>query len=92
MQYLNGAWENPNIEYRIIHRLCVAPQYQNKGIAKQALIYIEKELLKSGIKSIRLDVFCNNHFALSLYRSFGYKEVGITEWRKGKFILMEKHL
>ena len=91
-QYQNGAWKYLNTEYRIIHRLCVDPKYQNKGIAKKALDHIENELRLVGVESIRLDVFCNNPFALSLYRNRGYKEVGTAEWRKGKFYLMEKHL
>ncbi len=91
-QYQNGSWRYPNAEYRIIHRLCVDPKYQNKGIAKEVLDHIENELRQSGVESIRLDVFCYNPYALSLYRNKGYEEVGTAEWRKGKFYLMEKHL
>ena len=91
-QYQNGAWKYLNTEYRIIHRLCVDPKYQNMGIAKETLDQIENELRQVGVESIRLDVFYNNPFALSLYRNRGYKEVGTAEWRKGKFYLMEKHL
>ena len=90
--YQNGAWKYLNTEYRIIHRLCVDPKYQNMGIAKETLDQIENELRQVGVESIRLDVFYNNPFALSLYRNRGYKGVGTAEWRKGKFYLMEKHL
>ena len=91
-QYNNGSWEYPNSEYRVIHRLCVDPAYQNRGIAKETLAYIENNLRGKGIDSIRLDVFCNNPYAISLYYNSGYKKVGTAEWRKGKFLLMEKHL
>jgi ribosomal protein S18 acetylase RimI-like enzyme len=91
-QYNNGLWEYPNSEYRVIHRLCVDPAYQNRGIAKKTLAYIENILRGKGIGSIRLDVFCNNPYAISLYYNSGYKKVGTAEWRKGKFLLMEKHL
>ena len=91
-QYANGKWNYPSSEFRIIHRLCVNPDYQNKGVAKQALKHIEDNLRKDGVESIRLDVFTENPFALSLYRKYGYEEVGTTQWRKGKFLLMEKHL
>lgn len=91
-QYQNGAWKCPNSEYRVIHRLCVDPAYQNKGIAKETLDYIEDVMKRSGVESIRLDVFCDNPFALSLYRNNGYEAVGIAHWRKGKFLLMEKQL
>lgn len=91
-QYQNGKWKYPDSEYRVIHRLCVDPKYQNKGIAAETLDHIENSLREIGVESIRLDVFCNNPFALSLYRNKGYREVGTANWRKGKFYLMEKHL
>lgn len=91
-QYKNGVWKYSNCEYRIIHRLCVNPKYQNRGIARNTLYYIENELRKSGIETIRLDVYCNNPFALSLYHNLGYEKVGVANWRKGAFFLMEKHL
>ena len=91
-QYSLGAWKYPDSEYRILHRLCVDPVYQNRGIAGKTLEHIEEELRNSGVETIRLDVFCANPYALSLYRGSGYEEVGTAEWRKGRFFLMEKHL
>ncbi len=91
-EYRNGAWKYLNSEYRIIHRLCVNPKYQNRGIAKMTLLHIEEELREIGVETIRLDVFSNNPFALSLYQNNGYKKAGNADWRKGRFYLMEKHL
>lgn len=91
-EYENGKWKHPDLEYRIIHRLCVNPEYQNRGIAKGALLHIEQELKKQGVKSIRLDVFSKNPHALSLYLNNGYEKTGCAEWRKGRFFLMEKYL
>lgn len=91
-EYINGAWKYPDSKYHIIHRLCVNPKYQNRGIAKNTLLHIEKELREKGIETIRLDVFSNNPFALSLYQNSGYEKVGSADWRKGRFYLMEKHL
>lgn len=90
--YENGRWNYPDCRYRIIHRLCVNPIYQNRGIAKDTLSYIENELHKCNVEAIRLDVFSENPFALSLYRNAGYEEVGFADWRKGRFYLMEKRL
>jgi len=90
--YQNGNWKYPTSEYRVIHRLCVNPKYQNKGVAGSTLKHIENELRTQNIESIRLDVFSENPFALSLYEKNGYKEVGFADWRKGRFFLMEKHL
>ena len=91
-EYESGNWKYPNCEYRVIHRLCVNPKYQNKGIAKETLSHIEKELQKQNVEAIRLDVFSQNPFALSLYYNCGYEKVGFADWRKGRFYLMEKHL
>ena len=89
-QYKNGEWQYVGNHYNVIHRLCVSPDYQNKGIAHTTLLHIEKELGLLGIKAIRLDVFCENPYALKLYSNNGYHKVGIACWRKGKFLLMEK--
>ena len=91
-EYENGRWKYPDFKYCIIHRLCVHPVYQNRGIAKTTLSHIEKELHKLNVRAIRLDVFSENPFALALYRNAGYEKVGYADWRKGRFYLMEKLL
>jgi len=91
-QYGNGAWKYPDREFRVLHRLCVDPAFQNRGIARMTLMHIEEELKKSGIGAVRLDVFTKNPYALELYRKCGYEETGTAVWRKGTFLLMEKYL
>ena len=83
-EYENGRWKYPDCEYRVIHRLCVHPKYQNRGVAKSTLFHIEEELKKMNIRAIRLDVFSNNPFALSLYFGIGYEKVGFADWRMGR--------
>ena len=89
--YKNGKWKYEDEPFYVVHRLCVDPAFQNKGIAKSTLLHIEKQLKEIGIHVIRLDVFSNNPFALRLYNSLGYSKVGHADWRKGRFFLMEKH-
>lgn len=91
-EYQNGKWKNPDCEYRVIHRLCVNPKYQNQGLAKATLLHIEEELRKRNVGAIRLDVFSQNPFALALYTNNGYEQTGFVDWRKGRFYLMEKYL
>jgi ribosomal protein S18 acetylase RimI-like enzyme len=91
-QYKNGRWQFPESDFRIIHRLCVSPKYQHRGLAKQTLSHIEDHLKSIGVDSIRLDVFTENPYALKLYRNNGYTEVGHADWRKGRFLLMEKRI
>jgi ribosomal protein S18 acetylase RimI-like enzyme len=91
-QYRNGNWSSDKLSFRIIHRLCVNPNYQNMGLGGKVLNHIEQELKDNGIQSVRLDVFSKNPFALRLYEKLGYQKVGEAYWRKGTFHLMEKIL
>ena len=90
-EYQNGSWKYSNEPFYVLHRLCVNPDFQNRGVAKQTLLHIETELLKNDIHAIRLDAFCNNPYALRLYDSLHYSRVGHANWRKGRFYLMEKY-
>lgn len=89
-EYINGSWTGSNKSYRVIHRLCVNPKYQRRGIARKIMLHIENKLRESGVYAIRLDAFAHNPYALALYNSLGYKTVGFADWRKGRFMLMEK--
>lgn len=91
-EYNKCCWKYTDCEYRIIHRLCVDPKYQNRGIAKNTLNHIEKELKEASVEAIRLDVFSNNPSALALYLNSGYEKAGTADWRMGRFFLMEKRL
>ncbi len=91
-EYEKGLWENPKEDFLAIHRLCVNPTFQNMGIAKNTMKFIEKIAVSKEIRAIRLDVFSKNPYALKLYNAFGYINVGTVQWRKGKFFLMEKYL
>ena len=84
-EYGNGTWEYTQGDYRIIHRLCVNPKYQNKGLAGKILAHIENELRENGIDSIRLDVFCSNPYALSLYRKTDTKRLALHIGEAGSF-------
>ena len=90
-EYENGCWKYRDRPYYVVHRLCVHPNFQHKGIAKHTLLYIEAELLQNDIHAIRLDAFSNNPFSLKLYDSLQYSRVGYADWRKGRFYLMEKY-
>lgn len=91
-QYINGKWVSPDASFWVIHRLCVNPLFLHRGIGKTTMQYIEKLAVEKRIKFIRLDTFTQNSNALTLYSNLGYREVGFAEWRKGRFVLMEKQL
>ncbi|MBO5144912.1 MAG: GNAT family N-acetyltransferase [Lachnospiraceae bacterium] len=91
-EYNSGKWMYPDREYYVIHRLCVNCFFQNKGVGKQTLQFIEEKLKAQNIRAVRLDVFSGNPYAVSLYTHMGYCKVGHADWRKGRFYLMEKYL
>ena len=90
--YEDGDWQYSNLPFSVLHRLCVNPTYQGKGIAKQALQYIEALLKSKGVGVLRLDSFPQNLNAVKLYEKQNYIKVGETAFRKGTFYLYEKKL
>ena len=91
-EYLKADWECNGETACIIHRLCVSPEVQNRGIGKNVLSHIENQLQNTGFKFVRLDVFSENPYAISMYENSGYVRCGYADWRKGRFWLMEKKL
>ncbi len=91
-QYRNGYWMYDENTAYILHRFCVAPKAQNKGVGKEILSHVETQIKEMGYHSIRLDVFTENPFAQRLYRHNGYEHRGYADWRKGRFELMEKEI
>lgn len=91
-EYKDGKWHYRDLSYRIVHRLCVNPDFQNKGIGTYTMNYIEKLVKQMGIQTIRLDCFTKNPYAVNMYKKLGYCVVGYADWRKGRFYLMEKKL
>lgn len=91
-EYESAKWKYPHMPYCILHRLCVNPLFQRRGIARQTMAYMEREAAERGARAIRLDVFSQNFHALRLYQRGGYDKVGTAQWRKGLFYLMEKYL
>ena len=91
-EYKNGCWQHPDSRFCVIHRLCVNPEFQNKGIASETMKYIENLCKSGGYDSIRLDCFTENPYSRRLYDKTGYSVVGYANWRKGRFELREKKI
>lgn len=90
--YKTGKWQYNGNDYIVIHRFCVNPEFQHKGIGLKVCSYILEQAKSDGIKAIRLDVFTHNPYSLRLYEKLGFKTTGFADWRKGKFLLQEKIL
>ena len=91
-EYELGAWEHTEGDFCVLHRLCVNPEMQGRGLARQAMARMEKNARDQGFDSVRLDVFSQNLHAQHLYERLGYRRTGEVRFRKGIFYLMEKGL
>lgn len=90
-EYEQGKWKDDG-KTAVIHRLCVDPKAQGKGIGRRMMDFAERLIDEKGYTSIRLDVFSQNPRAYQLYKKLGYKYTGEVAFCKGCFYLMEKIL
>lgn len=91
-EYETANWEKPEAYFIAMHRLCVSPDFQRRGIGRACMLEIERFAKENGYDAIRLDTFSKNTKALPMYESLGFREVGEAFWRKGRFIILEKNL
>lgn len=91
-EYKNGTWSYTGDDYIVIHRLCVNPEFQNQGLGRKVCLAIEDLVKTQDVKAIKLDCFTQNPYSQRMYHKLGYSDVGFADWRKGRFILMEKIL
>ncbi len=91
-QYNDGKWNYRESTFAILHRLCVNPLFQNKGVGCKTLSLMEKMLKELGIEAVRLDAFSQNPYALRMYEKLGYIKTGEVNFRKGLFYLYEKKI
>lgn len=75
-EYDQIPWEDSSGRFLVVHRLCVNPEFQGKGISRTLLAEIEQFAKKEGYASIRLDTQMKNEKAMYLYESFGYEKRG----------------
>lgn len=87
--YLKVQWENSGDDFMVVHRLCVNPDFQGKGIGTKTCLYIEELVRQNNCSSIRLDAFTLNPISLAMYKKLGFQVRGYADWRKGRFILLE---
>lgn len=100
--YKNIRWSVPanDAELLVIHALGVHPIFSNRGIAKQMVQKVIDIALKSGIKTIRLDVLGGNIPAEKAYTKLGfqyldtlqmfYEDTGWTDYKIFEYIIDKK--
>lgn len=73
-------------------RIGVIKEYQNKGIAKELVRYIEKDVIKRGFDGIHFMVSKTNPRALALYDRLNYNCCGETSMYDREWLCYEKKL
>jgi ribosomal protein S18 acetylase RimI-like enzyme len=91
-EYQKGNWLYTSGKIAVVHRFCVQPDFQNKGIGRETMRRAEHLLAENGYATVRLDAFAQNPQAIHLYKSIGYKCAGKVIFCKGEFYLFEKQL
>lgn len=83
-------WLNESDNWIILHRLCVDPAFQNRGLGKQIVQLFEHRATQMNYLSIRIDVFGTNEKAIHIYESAGFTRVGQAMCERGLFYIYEK--
>ena len=60
----------------VVHRLCVHPDAQGRGIGSRLMDHAESLARDGGYASVRLDAYTGNPGSAALYRRRGYREAG----------------
>ncbi|RLG56205.1 MAG: ribosomal-protein-alanine N-acetyltransferase [Thermoproteota archaeon] len=60
--------------------ICVSKRHRRRGLGRMLLKAMEEELKKKGAEEVYLEVREDNHAALSLYASAGYRQAGRIPW------------
>jgi ribosomal protein S18 acetylase RimI-like enzyme/predicted nucleotidyltransferase len=85
-------WTDTNGKPLVVHRICIATNFQGQGIAKKLMRFAEDYAGKNGCTSIRLDAFAGNPISLGLYDSLGYRRCGTFKGYQGNCYCFEKLL
>lgn len=75
-EYRPIKWLTPNGNSTYIHRLCVHPEHQGKGLAQQLMDFAEAHSRDNDFVSVRLDTFSQNKRNQLFYEQRGYQRLG----------------
>ncbi len=75
-EYIPIQWLTTNGKNIYIHRLCVHPDYQGQGYARELMDFAEAHAKNHGFESIRLDTFSQNRRNQKFYEQRGYQKLG----------------
>ena len=80
-EYESIDWVDKQGKVLAVHRLCVSPAFQGKGIGRKLMQFAENYARENNYSSIRLDAFAKNPVSVGLYESLGYQRRGLVTYR-----------
>lgn len=80
--YHGAAWAIPleDDEVSVVHLLCVAPEWQGRGVARETMGLVIERSRSMGKKAVRLDALACNTPAHRLYESLGFQKRDQRRW------------
>ena len=88
--YVNGRFKYHGDNYIVIHRLCVDPKIQGRGIGTKTVQLAIKKAKEQGYEAVWLDAFSENPRALKMYEHNGFHYAGQVIIREILFYLYEQ--
>jgi GNAT superfamily N-acetyltransferase len=79
--YEKVSWSDQSGRFLVVHRLCVNPAIQGRGVSRILMGEIERFAKEHGYTSIRLDTQIKNEKAMRLYMVNEYEQKGIIYLR-----------
>lgn len=78
--YIEGNWERKcsDEEIMVMHTLTISPEYAGCGLGKKFLLWYENYAAANHCKALRIDTQEKNTVARAMYKSYGFKEVGVV--------------
>ena len=80
--YHDSAWSVSleDDEVAVVHLLCVAPEWQGRGVARETMGLVTELSRAMGKKAVRLDALACNTPAHRLYESLGFQKRDQRRW------------
>jgi ribosomal protein S18 acetylase RimI-like enzyme len=75
-EYRSVPWSCSGGSVLVVHRLCVHPNWQRKGVARALMNFAEQFGRSEGCTCIHLDAYSGNARAIDLYERRGYRRRG----------------
>ena len=95
--YEEGQWQYdvPGDKILVLHTLTVDPRVGGKGVGREFVAFYEKLAVEKEKPYLRLDTNAKNVRARRMYKTLGYREIGIADTTFNgiagvKLVLLEK--